>query len=172
MTSQVINRFAFVALQEYGGFDEALSRTSEIEIPDSPADHGITGWAGVITGVLYQAKNEAEAGNLEAIEWLKSDDCYDYCMAINYNHNLVLAWLTRMGYTDIEGDENMVSQKDTTKLKRKVANKKGLPGIAVDWLRGETEIELEADAEKLIRFLGVNEPLINPSPSNQSARNL
>lgn len=95
LARQTINRFALLAMHEYSGFSEVLSRTSALEIPDSPADQGITGYAGIIAGVLWQARNEALAGESTAQEWLKSDDCADFCVAINYDHNLVLKWIRK-----------------------------------------------------------------------------
>ena len=38
-------------------------------------------------------------------------------------------------------------------LRKKIADKKNLPGVFAEWLRGETEKELEADADRLIKFV-------------------
>ena len=46
------------------------------------------------------------------------------------------------------------------------ALKNNLPGIVIDWLRGETEAEIEADAQKLLRFMGLD---TKPKDINQMA---
>ena len=95
LVSQTFKGFAILAMLEYSGFTGVLSRTSVLEIPDSPADQGITGYAGVMAGVLWQARNEALAGDNSAREWLESDDCADFCVAVGFDHNLVLQWIRK-----------------------------------------------------------------------------
>ena len=90
-----MNGFALIAMQEYQGFNEVMSRIAAVDIPDQPADNGITGWPGIITGVLYQARQEAWEGDISADKWLKSDDCREFCVAIGFNHNIVLDWVKK-----------------------------------------------------------------------------
>jgi len=63
--------------------------------PDLVKDHGLSGWPGVMAAVLYQAKIDALAGDQLVIDWLASDQCADYCLAIGFNHANILSWLTR-----------------------------------------------------------------------------
>ena len=95
LAGRTINKLAILALIDYTGFSEVLSRTSAIEIPDSPADHGITGWAGIMAGVLWQARYEALAGDRRATLWLMSDEAADFCKAIDFNHDLVIEWVKK-----------------------------------------------------------------------------
>jgi len=62
-------------------------------IPDLVADYGLTGYAGVMAAVIYQAKIDAKAGNQTAINWLANDQCVDYCLAIGFNHAGIKAWV-------------------------------------------------------------------------------
>ena len=48
--------------------------------------------------------------------------------------------------------------KETENLRLRVATKKGLPADLIDRLKGETEQELEADAEKLLEFVKPGSP--------------
>ncbi len=145
--------FVMIALFDNVFSSGATAKISRLEIPDSPADHGITGWKGIMAGVLWQAKHEAEIGDKDARAWLKSDDCADYCQAVNYNHNLVLDW-EKKNIKNKKGS-NMSILDENFKLKQKVAGTLGLPGIAIEWLRGDTEEEIKADAEKLVRFMNM-----------------
>lgn len=46
---------------------------------------------------------------------------------------------------------------DAIKLKQAAAAKHKLPGIAVDWMRGESEAEIEEDAARLAKFMGAED---------------
>ena len=46
---------------------------------------------------------------------------------------------------------------NSVEIKKKMATKYGLPGIAVDWLRGENEAEIEEDSKKLAKFMGIDD---------------
>ena len=52
-----------------------------------------------------------------------------------------------------EKTEQEKTEKEKELLRLRVASRKGLPADLVDRLRGETEQELEADAEKLLEFI-------------------
>jgi len=148
LANNVINRIAFIALSEYAGFTGPLSKTIKAEIPNSSANHGIVGWKGLMAAVVWQAKQEAEAGDPNAHKWLKSEDCVNYCDALRYNNKLILSWSTRE-----RKDKKMAILEDTQIIKRKVAERNGLPGIAIDWLRGDDESAIEEDAKKLVSFI-------------------
>ena len=53
-------------------------------------------------------------------------------------------------------------EKERELLRVRVASKKGVPSDLVDRLRGETEEELEADADKLIEFIKIDTSTGNP----------
>ena len=60
---------------------------------DLVKDYGLVGYKGLMAAVVYQAKIEAQRGDQEAINWLASDDCREYCQAIDFNHKCILIWL-------------------------------------------------------------------------------
>ena len=62
-------------------------------IPDLVADHGLTGWPGVMAAVIYQAKIDAKTGDIEAANWLAGDQCADYCYALGFDHAGIKAWV-------------------------------------------------------------------------------
>ena len=53
-------------------------------------------------------------------------------------------------------------EKERELLRVRVASKKGVPADLIDRLRGETEEELEADADKLIEFIKIDTSTGNP----------
>lgn len=55
-----------------------------------------------------------------------------------------------------EKTEKEKSEKEKELLRLRVASKKGLPADLTDRLRGETEQELEADADKLLAFVDLS----------------
>lgn len=55
-----------------------------------------------------------------------------------------------------EKSEKEKSEKEKELLRLRVASKKGLPADLTDRLRGETEQELEADADKLLAFVDLS----------------
>jgi hypothetical protein len=57
------------------------------------------GYGGLMFAIVRQAKIDAARGSKEAIEWLKSDQCFDYCFAVGFEHKNVLDWLKRGKYT-------------------------------------------------------------------------
>jgi hypothetical protein len=59
--------------------------------------------------------------------------------------------------------ENHMLQKEVTELREKIAIKRGLPGVLAEWLRGETEDDIEKDADKLIRFIKPGTALLDIS---------
>jgi len=58
-------------------------------------DFVVLGWSGLMAAVINQAKIDAKRGDQEAIEWLKSDQCFDYCYALGFEHANILDWLKR-----------------------------------------------------------------------------
>jgi hypothetical protein len=57
-----------------------------------------------------------------------------------------------------EAKEREAAEREKEIIKLRVAQKKGLPADLVDRLVGETEQELEADADKLLEFVKPGEP--------------
>jgi len=58
-------------------------------------DFVVLGWRGLMLAVINQAKIDASKGDQEAIEWLKSDQCYDICYSLGFEHANILDWLKR-----------------------------------------------------------------------------
>jgi len=58
-------------------------------------DFAVLGWVGLMLAVINQAKIDASRGDQEAIEWLKSDQCYDICYSLGFEHANILRWLKR-----------------------------------------------------------------------------
>jgi hypothetical protein len=58
-------------------------------------DFVVLGWSGLMLAVINQAKIDASKGDQEAIEWLKSDQCYDICYSLGFEHANILDWLKR-----------------------------------------------------------------------------
>ena len=66
---------------------------------------------------------------------------------------------------------------DAQKLKQDIAKTMGLPGIAIDMLRGETKEEIEEDAKRLAKWMGADpEPMdvnkMTPAEIRQNAPEL
>lgn len=61
-----------------------------------------------------------------------------------------------------EQEQEKNKAKDGEVLRLRVAQKKGLPADLVDRLKGETEQELEADADKLLAFIDTGKSPGNP----------
>ncbi len=66
--------------------------------------------------------------------------------------------------------ELIETKKETMRLK--VAAKKGLPAELIDRLKGETEEELEADADKLLEFVVIDEQGHGVPPRKKGAQPL
>jgi len=62
-------------------------------IKDKVNNKDPVGFTGLMAAILEQARVDALAGDLEAIEWLAGDLCFDMCYALRFNHNNVIAWL-------------------------------------------------------------------------------
>jgi len=75
-----------------GWFDPAVWLCAD-RIKDLVADYGLTGYAGLMAGVIWQARADALAGDQEAIDWLRSADCLDYCQAVGFNSAIIRSWL-------------------------------------------------------------------------------
>ena len=99
---------------------------------------------GLMTAILYQGWLDATFGDLEAMDWLGSDDCADYCISVNFNHNIILNWVNKTRKEWQRMDEKVIS------LRKRVANKFELPGFCAELLRGEDEKTLRLDAVRLI----------------------
>ncbi len=61
-----------------------------------------------------------------------------------------------------EQEQEKNKAKESELLRLRVAQKKGLPADLVDRLKGETEQELEADADKLLTFVDTSKSPGNP----------
>jgi len=61
-----------------------------------------------------------------------------------------------------EKEKTEKANKEIELLRLRVASKKGVPADLVDRLVGETEQELEADADKLLSFVKVESPGVPP----------
>ena len=64
--------------------------------------------------------------------------------------------------TLFEQEQAKNKTKDSELLRLRVAQKKGLPAELIDRLKGETEQELEADADKLLAFVDTSKSLGHP----------
>lgn len=62
-------------------------------IPDLVKDYGLTGYAGLMAAVIYQARIDAKDGDKAAIDWLAGDQCADYCYALGFDHAGIKAWV-------------------------------------------------------------------------------
>lgn len=60
-----------------------------------PDDFVGLGWGGLMAAIVHQAKIDAARGDQEAIDWLKSDHCYDICYSLGFEHKNILDWLKR-----------------------------------------------------------------------------
>jgi len=107
----------------------------------------LSGWRGLMAAVVSRAWEEASAGDLDALGWLVGEDCFSYCMALGYDHNIIRSWVKKTRERFRKMDEKIIE------LRKKIAAKKGLPGIFAEWLRGEDEKSISEDAEKLIKFI-------------------
>jgi len=58
-------------------------------------DFVVLGWSGLMAAVINQAKIDAKRGDQEAIEWLQSDRCFDFCVGLGFEHANILDWLKR-----------------------------------------------------------------------------
>ena len=117
---------------------------------DLVADQALDGYRGLMAAVVFQAKEEAEHGSLEALSWLNSDHCADYCIALGVDHKAIIKWVDRKR-AKVERLYKM-SEK-VAELKARIAHEKKLPGVFTEWLRGETEEEIREDADRLIKFV-------------------
>jgi hypothetical protein len=125
---------------------------------DLIADQALSGYRGLMAAVVYQAKQDAERGNAAALSWLNSDHCADYCIALGVDHKAIIKWVDRKR-AKVERLQKMADQVE--KLKNKIAEDHGLPGVFTEWLRGETEAEITADAERLIKFIRPEAVVLN-----------
>jgi len=65
-------------------------------LKDKINNNDLVGWGGLMAAVINQARLDAARGDQEAIEWLKSDQCFDYCYALGgFEHAHILTWLKR-----------------------------------------------------------------------------
>ena len=62
-------------------------------IKDKVNNKDPVGFTGLMAAIINQARIDALAGDLEAIEWLAGDMAFDLCYALRFNHNNVIAWL-------------------------------------------------------------------------------
>ena len=60
-----------------------------------PDDFVGLGWSGLMAAVINQAKIDAARGDQEAIDWLQSDQCFDFCVGLGFEHANILDWLKR-----------------------------------------------------------------------------
>lgn len=56
-------------------------------------NNDLVGWSGLMVAVIHQAKIDAIRGEQTAAQWLASDQCFDYCYALGFEHENILAWL-------------------------------------------------------------------------------
>ena len=68
----------------------AVLLLKDIAEEDYPA-----GWSGLMYAVISQARLDALEGDQEAAQWLASDECLDYCCALDFNHKNILRWLKK-----------------------------------------------------------------------------
>ena len=108
---------------------------------------GLTGWKGLMAGVVFQAWVEASAGDPEALEWLAGDDCFDHCFVIGFNHEIVKSWVEKTRKEWRKMDMKVFE------IKRRLCDRLGLPLMVADMLRGETTEAIKEDAEKLIKLI-------------------
>ena len=53
---------------------------------------GMTGYLGLAAAIIHQAVLDASTGELDAVDWLKGEECAFYCEALGFNHNVIRAW--------------------------------------------------------------------------------
>ena len=114
---------------------------------------GLTGWPGLMAGIVFQGWKDASAGDPEALDWLETE-AFDYCIAIGFNHNIILNWVKKTREAWKKMDDRILE------IKKKICNRMNLPGICVDMLRGEDEKSLNLDAMKFLRLIGYNPPIV------------
>jgi len=68
-------------------------------LSDILEDYPVVGFTGLMAAIIAQAGLDVLSGDLEAAEWLKSDQCFDYCYALGYEHKHILDWLKRRKLT-------------------------------------------------------------------------
>ena len=74
---------------------EVLLLLKDIAEEDYPV-----GWSGLMFAVIDQARIDAAQGDQTAAEWLASDQCFDYCYALGFEHENILAWLKCRKFTN------------------------------------------------------------------------
>lgn len=52
------------------------------------------GYFGLAAAIIHQAVLDASTGDLDAVEWLKGDECSFYCEALGFDHNVIKAWVS------------------------------------------------------------------------------
>jgi len=54
---------------------------------------GLTGYPGLAVAIIRQAVIDASTGDLDAVEWLRGEECAFYCEALGFDHNVIRAWI-------------------------------------------------------------------------------
>ena len=107
---------------------------------------GLVGFKGLMTAILYQAWEDANNGDPEALDWLETEAA-DYCISVNFNHNIILNWVNEKRKEWLKMDNKVFE------MKRRLCDRLGLPLMVADMLRGETTEAIKEDAEKLIKLI-------------------
>jgi len=55
---------------------------------------GMTGYLGLAAAIIHQAVLDASTGELDAVDWLKGEECAFYCEALGFDHNVIKAWVS------------------------------------------------------------------------------
>ena len=56
---------------------------------------GMTGYLGLAAAIIHQAVLDASTGELDAVDWLKGEECAFYCEALGFNHRVISEWVNQ-----------------------------------------------------------------------------